>query len=281
MENHDFDFRTKDDLTLHGCKWEVEDPIAIICLVHGLGEHIHRYQDVANAFNAQKISFWGFDLRGHGTSEGKKGHTPSIHHMFDDIEHLLVIIRKEYQDTPIGIYGHSMGGNIAINFLLHRNSKEISFGVITSPWLRLTSPPQGFQLMLAKLGARFLPSLAQPNGLDVTDISSVKEEQDAYANDPLNHDRITGGLFMEINAMGEKAISMANSLKTPILLAHGTDDNITDPKGSEAFAANSTAKIVDLKLWKGLQHETHHEHNKQEVINYYVNWVEEKIKSTH
>jgi len=278
MENQAFDFRSKDDLKLHGCKWEVEKPVAIMCMVHGMGEHIQRYEEVANAFNAQNISFWGFDLRGHGSSEGKKGHTPSIHHIFDDIEQLLVIIRKEYQDITVGIYGHSMGGNIAINFLLHRNSKEIAFGVITSPWLRLTNPPKGFQLRLAKFGARFIPWLAQPNGLDVADISSVKEEQDTYANDPLNHDRITAGLFMEINTMGEKAISSANNLKTPILLAHGSEDNITSVIGSEAFTTNAIPEMVNLKIWNGLRHETHNEHNKQEVISYYVNWVKDRLK---
>jgi alpha-beta hydrolase superfamily lysophospholipase len=280
MEKEDFYFNSKDNLKLHGTKWEVENPIGIICMVHGMGEHIKRYEKVAEEFNTKQISFWGFDHRGHGTSEGKKGHTPSIHHMFDDIEQLLVLIRKKHINTPMAIYGHSMGGNIALNFLLHRNSKEISCGLITSPWLRLTNPPQGFQLMLAKFGARFLPSLAQPNGLDVKDISSVKEEQDAYANDPLNHDRITAGLFMEINSMGEKAITMASNLKTPVLLAHGVADNITSSKASEAFAAAAPAEAIKLKLWEGLRHETHNEHNKEEVIGYYVDWAIEILKKS-
>lgn len=275
MKGVDFDFQSRDHLKLHGLKWDVENPTAIICLVHGLGEHIERYAHVAEAFNLKQISFWGFDLRGHGVSDGKRGHAPSIHHLFDDVEQLLVIIRKKHPDTPVVIYGHSMGGNIALNFLLHRNSKEISAGIITSPWLRLTNPPAGFQLMLAKFGSRFLPSLAQPNGLNVKDISSIKDEQEAYANDPLNHDRITGGLFMEINSMGVKAIGMADTLKTPILLAHGIEDNITSPKGSADFAKN--ALKVDLKLWEGLRHETHNEHTKKEVIKHYVDWVDDKI----
>ncbi|VAW29234.1 Lysophospholipase; Monoglyceride lipase; putative, partial [hydrothermal vent metagenome] len=228
-----------------------------------MGEHIERYEHVANAFNVKNISVRGFDHRGHGSSEGKRGHTPSIEYMFDDIEQLLLLIRKEHDDLPIIIYGHSMGGNVSLNFLLNRNSNEVSFGVITSPWLRLTNPPKGFQKNLAKFGARFMPAFAQPNGLNVEDISSVKVEQEAYANDPLNHDRITGGLFMEINRMGEKAIEMAGTLKKPILLAHGSEDKITSPKASEAFASAAPKGMVDLKLWDGLRHETHNEHNKQ------------------
>ncbi len=278
MKGKDFSFQSKDNLTLHGCQWAVENPNGIVCLVHGMGEHVKRYEHVANAFNENQLEVWGFDHRGHGHSEGKRGHTPSIECMFDDIEQLLVLIRKEHPDTPIIIYGHSMGGNVSLNFLLHRNSKEVSLGVITSPWLRLANPPAGFQLWLAKFGARFLPSLAQPNGLNVADISSVKKEQEAYANDPLNHDRITAGLFMEINTMGEKAIAIANTLKTPILLAHGTADTITSPKGSEAFGAAATKGKVTLKFWNGLRHETHNEFNKKEVIDFYVNWVVERIK---
>ena len=224
------------------------------------------------------MSFWGFDHRGHGTSEGRKGHTPSIEDMFDDIEQLLVIIRKKHSESPIVIYGHSMGGNIALNYLLNRHSREVSLGIITSPWLRLTQQPSGFQLILAKFGARFLPWLAQPNGLDVADISSVKEEQEAYTNDPLNHDRITAGLFMEISSMGEKAISTASNLKTKILLAHGIEDNITSALGSKDFKKYAPEELVELKLWEGLRHETHNEHNKKEVIDYYVNWTLESVK---
>ncbi|MCF6360694.1 MAG: lysophospholipase [Cyclobacteriaceae bacterium] len=278
MKGKDFSFQSKDNLKLHGFKWQVDQPIAIICLVHGMGEHIKRYDHLAHAFSLKGISVWGLDLRGHGSSEGKRGHTPSVDYMFDDIELLLILIRKQHPDVPIIIYGHSMGGNLALNFLLHRNSKEISFGVITSPWLRLTNPPKEFQLMLAKFGARFLPWLAQPNGLDVKDISSVKEEQEAYANDTLNHDRITAGLFMEIDKMGAKAIKMANTLKTLILLAHGTADNITSPKASEAFAKEAPTDKVELKFWNGLRHETHNEHNKEEVIRFYVNWAVERLK---
>ena len=82
---------------------------------------------------------------------------------------------------------------------------------------------------------------------------------------------------MEIIGMGEKAISIAERLKTPILLAHGNVDNITSVKGSEAFAKFTPADMVDLKIWDGLRHETHNEHNKEEVIGHYVNWLVEKL----
>ena len=59
MEGHDFNFKSKDNLKLHGYKWEIENPIAIICMVHGMGEHIKRYQHVADKFAEKKNVFLG------------------------------------------------------------------------------------------------------------------------------------------------------------------------------------------------------------------------------
>ncbi len=280
MEERSFNFKSKDGLQLYGHAWDISKPTGVVCMVHGMGEHIQRYHHVAQAFGRANLAFWGFDLRGHGHSEGKKGHTPSIVHFFDDIEAFLLEVRTTHPDIPVILYGHSMGGNLALNFMLQRPSKETSLGVITSPWLRLSQPPTGLKLWMAKFGARFMPALAQPNRLDIADISSVKEEQEAYANDPLNHDRITAGLFMEINGMGAKAIEMAGTLQTPILLAHGSEDAITSASASEEFARAAPENMVDFKLWIGLRHETHNEHTKEDVIGFYVDWVVGKLRSS-
>ena len=58
------------------------------------------------------------DLRGHGQSEGKRGHTPSHDMLLDDVEELLMHARAEYNDIPLFLYGHSLGGNIVTNYVL-------------------------------------------------------------------------------------------------------------------------------------------------------------------
>jgi alpha-beta hydrolase superfamily lysophospholipase len=111
--------------------------------------------------------------------------------------------------------------------------------------------------------------------LEFKDISSVVEVQKNYENDPLIHDKISVRLFNEIYKNGLSAIENAANIKIPILLAHGDADVITSPKGSEEFVANCPQ--ATLKIWPGLRHETHNEHNKEEVIDFYVDWVKSKL----
>ncbi len=277
MSTTPFTLTTRDNLTLRGSKYTVDHAGAVVCLIHGLGEHYQRYAHVIEAFNRHGLSFYAMDLRGHGQSDGPRGHTPSYHHLLDDIDLLVELAEKENPALPLVLYGHSMGGNLALNYLLLRDSADFAGGLITSPWLRLTHPPKGPLLWLAHIGNKLLPTLAQGNGLKVEDISSVPAVQQDYANDPLNHDRITPRLFMEVNKMGRAALENAPYLHTPVLLAHGSADNITSPAASQEFAGRAPKGLVELKIWDGLRHETHNEHNKEEVIAFYADWIANKL----
>jgi hypothetical protein len=61
-----------------------------VFLVHGLGEHIGRYEHVAAALNDAGYNVFGMDHQGHGRSEGDRGHAERFQHMVDDylqVEH--------------------------------------------------------------------------------------------------------------------------------------------------------------------------------------------------
>ena len=275
MGKKEFRITSNDGTDLNAMAWTSKSPQAVVCLVHGLGEHVTRYDHVAAQFNEANMDFVGIDLRGHGDSEGARGHINNMNLFLDDVEALLIHTRKNYNDLPIVLYGHSLGGNIALSYLIRRNKDEVKCGLITSPWLKLSIQPTAIQKVLAKIGDNLLPNLTQPNGLKVEDISSVIEVQEWYANDPLNHDRISGRLFAEVNRAGLSLIDHAGDLSIPILIAHGTGDHITSHHASEEFARG--ADNIRLKLWDNLRHETHNEHNQEEVIGYYVDWVKKNI----
>ena len=87
-------WKTKDGLMLDALYWDVTKPSAIIALVHGLGEHVGRFDDVAQYFNKHQIGVFSFDHRGHGLSQGKRGYTPSYNDLLDDVELLIISIKK-------------------------------------------------------------------------------------------------------------------------------------------------------------------------------------------
>jgi alpha-beta hydrolase superfamily lysophospholipase len=277
MEKTSISVRSKDNTRLCVYSWLPDQkPKAIIALVHGLGEYHRRYEHVAAFYNSNQIGVYAIDLRGHGESEGKRGHTPSLNHFLDDIAELLFSIRKDYTETPVILYGHSMGGNLSLNFLLNHPSSEIKAAIITSPWLRLSHAPKKSELILAGIMQKIYPSFSQSNGLDESVLSRDPEIGRTYVNDPLVHDKISAGLFKACHASGEEAIRKASDLNLPTLLMHGTDDRVTSYEASVEFARNA-GDLVTLKLWEDFRHETHNEIGKEDVLEFQKNWLEKYL----
>ena len=112
MKHYEMTWKARDGLDIFAQSWEptILQPKAVVCLVHGLGEHTSRYAHVAEAFGRQGFVLFGADLRGHGRSGGARGHISSIEDFMKDIDVLLEQARLRYPGLPIILYGHSLGG---------------------------------------------------------------------------------------------------------------------------------------------------------------------------
>ena len=271
-----FDFYATDGLCIKSVDWSINNPKAVIALVHGHGEHKMRYQHVAEFFNKQNIALVALDLRGHGKSEGKTGHTPSYEQWLSDIEHFLMEVRNRYTEIPLILYGHSMGGNIVTNYLLRKETNDIKAAIITDPLFRIAFEPPKWKVVVGKMMANIWPSLTQPTGLNTAHISTDKVEVEKYKNDPLIHDKMSTRMFVDVFAAAEWAMDNAKKLTTPILLMHGEADEITSFKGSEEFAANSNEHVT-LKLWADMYHEIHNEVDRLKVFEYELAWLNSHV----
>lgn len=267
-----FQLITADGITLQGYQYHTaSQPKAVIVLIHGMGEHAMRYKHVAEYYNKQNVAFISIDLRGHGRSTGKRGHTPSYDALMSDLEILLKKTNEEYPGIPVILYGHSMGGNLVLNFLI-RKKPDVKGAIVTAPYLRLAYEPPAWKVKLGKLSAGIFPSLTQSTGLDTKAISRDEAVVAAYEKDPLVHDKITSAFFVNVHFAGPYAIEHANDVQVPILLMHGTADRITSINGSREFA-NHAGSHVELKIWDGLYHELHNEPEKADVLEYETNWL--------
>lgn len=257
--------------------WQPDTPPkTALFIVHGLGEHLGRYEEMALFMVKNGIGVFAFDHRGHGQSDGKKGHASSVEQLIEDTEFALMKCRSIFLEIPIFIYGHSMGGQIAASFLKKVKSKELSGGIISSAWFELESPPPGWQIKLIKQLKKIMPALSLSNGLDPGHISSVPEEVELYKKDPKVHDRISFALFKALYFNGRKLLAEDKQAKVPVLICHGDGDKITSHSASERYAANLGEKAV-FKSWPGSYHEAHHDKDKTEVIAFYTDWVLGKL----
>ena len=279
MIHNTFEFSSNDGLNLFGRVWQSEEkhPKGIVNLIHGLGEHSGRYDHVAKALTKAGYNMAGFDLRGHGLSEGKRGHSPSFDCILDDVNLFLDQSRSLFgEDLPSFLYGHSLGGLIVITFGLRRTAN--SAGVIaTDPALALAFAPPKAKLTLGKLLANLAPTLAMSNGLDVNALSRDAAIVKAYQDDALVHDRISTRLSIDMLAAGDYALAHAEEWPLPLLLMHGTGDRITSSDASKAFSEKAGPEVTFVP-WEGYYHEIHNDIGKEKVIEKIITWLDDRVK---
>jgi alpha-beta hydrolase superfamily lysophospholipase len=276
MPHEEFELKTKDGLKLYVQAWLTEKPAkALVVIVHGLGEHSGRYAHVAEAFNTNGLQVFSYDQRGHGKSEGPRGHTPSYQHLMDDISLAIQQARQVAGDSlPVFLYGHSLGALEVLYYgLMVKN--ELKGIIATSPPLDLSSTSKTTKTM-AKIMNPILPGLTMANGLDVNALSRDPAVVEAYKSDPLVHDKVSVRLGMFMFAGAEEVLAAAKDWHSPLLLMHGTEDRICGIKGSEAFF-EAVEGDVTFKRWEGLYHETHNEPEKAEVIQAMVDWIKNRL----
>lgn len=270
-----------DGMKLSGYLWEPHaTPKAVINLVHGYGEYSHRYDDWASRFTDKGFIVHAIDYRGHGKSDGRRGHINSFDEFLKDVDVLINESKKRYPNLPQFIYGHSLGGNIVTNYILKRNH-QFTGALISSPWFKLSFDPSVLMLSVARIMKRVYPKFTQNANLDVKGLSHDKKIVDDYINDPLVHEKISTRMFFEIYNAGLWAIKNADEINLPILVQHGTDDHITSYKASKEFAekAKSAGKDVVYKEWTGLYHELHNELEKDAIFEFVVNWIDNKLSA--
>lgn len=259
---------------LRGFSIDPVDPRAYIIFVHGVGEHIQRYRSWIEKFTKNGLGFVGLDLPGHGLSDGKKGHIRSYRLTDEMIDTLLGEVKKSYPGIPVFLYGHSLGGGIVLDYLVRKNPGFIG-GIVTSPWLKLSFEPDKSKVRLAVVINNIFPSLVQKSGLVVEHISHDSDVVEAYRNDPLVHDKISVGLFCSALSAATNALRNAGQLKVPLLLLHGSDDQICSPEGSREFA--SANGLVEFMLWNGGYHELHNEPFRDEVFRHILSWINKQL----
>lgn len=276
METYEWTWKSSDGLEMFSRGWAPEKkPRAVLVLTHGLGEHCGRYAHVGAALAGKGYALLGFDLRGHGKSGGPRGHAPAFESFMDDIDGMFAQSAARYPGVPRVLYGHSLGGILALNYVLRRKP-ALAGAVVTAPGLRTALELQAAKVFLAKALGTLLPKAGLPSGLETRLLSRDAQVVERYVSDPLVHDRISFGMAKSSIEAIAWAFEHASEFAVPLLLMHGTDDGIAYARGSREFADNVPGDCT-LKLWEGLYHEIHNEPEKEEVLAFLLDWLEKQI----
>lgn len=282
QHTQDHFFAAADYCRIFWQKWIPEGPVrAVLIFQHGLGEHSGRYQNLLNAMQDSGVALYAMDARGHGRSEGIRGHVDPFGQYADDLHQLVQIAKEEQQVQKVFLLGHSLGAVIAADYALRQQEELLGLILSSSGVLPYVS---GYYALVKKISgvmAIFFPDLSLGSYLKLKYISHDNEVVTQYKSDPLTHGKATPSLGNALFNIHEKHFAKASGLSVPLLVFHGTDDLITDPEGSKQFYQLAGSQDKSLKLYKGLYHETMNEIPvcRVDVLKDVRRWVEEHPES--
>lgn len=273
MTEREFFHKSNDKINIYFREIIPEGSVkGVICLVHGLGDHSGWFKDLFDFFTENNFAILTFDLRGHGKSDGKRGHIPSYEALMSDIDLLLNLAEKKFKGVPIFLYGHSFGGNQVLNYALRYNP-DIAGIIASAPWLSLYSNPSKIKLFFTFIMSKIKPSFIVDNVVEGANLSHNPNIAINQEKDPLVHNFVSASLFTNAYKAGEWAIENASNLDIPLLLFHGDSDKITSHIASEAFIKKAPSNLTTFKLWKGLYHSLHNEISNRDIFLNIFDWV--------
>ncbi len=250
-------------------------PKAQVLLVHGLGEHMGRYNHVAYALQQAGYAVTGYDHVGHGLSSGARGDVATPNQLVEDLAAVVADIREvQPRGQPLVLLGHSLGG-LVVQRALAQGACSADAVVMSSPALAaFTNPLQ--KLLLATLPAYF-PHLRVSNGLPLAWLARDAQVVRAYREDRLVHDKISAGLAAWLISQAEQAVQQAADWQTPALLIYAGQDRCVNPQGSDQFAKAAPPQWLQSHCYNVMYHEIFNDPEKQQVFARMVAWLDQRF----
>jgi acylglycerol lipase len=252
------------------------EPWASVLIVHGLGEHSGRYEHVGDAMAEAGLEVRSYDQRGFGASGGRRAYVDDWRDVHDDVEAQLGLVRSDSAGLPVVLYGHSLGGLIALGYVLERRSLP-DLVVVSAPALDDHLPR--WRHRLAPISDRFVPKVRIPNGIRPGALARNPRTGFDYGEaDPLVQTATTvhfGALAFQAQADTVETLRTLDHLPVPTLILHGGDDPVVPLSAS---AMLERFEEVSRIVYPGYRHEVHNEADSPVVADV-VAWLRSRVQA--
>ena len=249
------------------------EPRAVVGLAHGASEHSGRYAWTGEQLSARGYALYALDHRGHGKSEGARAVIDRVDNAVADIGTLLELAGRESGGgaKPF-LFGHSMGGFLALAFATRRQA-EIRGLMLSAPVavLEAASPVQ-------RIAGRVLSAVAPSLGVFAIDSSTVSRDPEVvrdYDADPLNHHgKLPARTVNEMAQEIERFPQAIPSITVPLLVQVGTGDKLVPPDSSNLVYELAGSADKTIKHYDGLYHEILNEPERETVVADTLAWLD-------
>ncbi|MDJ0690563.1 MAG: alpha/beta hydrolase [Xenococcaceae cyanobacterium MO_188.B32] len=272
-------FTGVDRLQLYYQSWDPKQKVkGVVVIVHGLGGHSNKYNNVVNHLVARGFTLYAFDQRGHGRSPGQRGYISSWAELRTDLDTFLKLVKTETKDCPCFLLGHSLGGALVLDYGLRiKNPQTELQGIIAmAPPLGAVGVPS-WRRLIGSVLSRIYPRFSLDLGIDLSYGSRDPQVVEAYKKDTLRHSRGTARLSTEFSKTVAWINSHPQDWQLPLLILYGGEDKVTLPHNNHLFFNGITFADKEIKEYPESYHELQNDLNYQEVLADIEDWLERHL----
>lgn len=255
------------DLQLFYQCWEKKNAKGSIIFTHGLGEHSDSYHRLIENFKNDHWNFYGWDLRGHGKSEGKRGYVEGFNNFVYDLEIIVQHLKNNIQiQEPIILLGHSLGGLITTKYLLLNDVSSISGVVLSSPGFGFALDVPFIKDRAARILKVLLPKITLWNEITYDMLTRDEDVIKEFEKDHLRHDLISSGIYLGMIESIDFIFKKAKDLKLPLFLQISDKDPVVSTSAAKDFYSRISSKNKRIILYPdGAKHENYNDIHRLEV----------------
>ncbi|WP_163538845.1 alpha/beta hydrolase [Gracilibacillus sp. YIM 98692] len=275
-------FLSDDEVKIFYRCWLPDNPKAFVLLIHGAGEHSGSYSHIGQLCMEQQIALVSPDLRGFGQSEGARGHVNQFTDYLNDINKLVQLLFSKYGKVPLFLFGHSLGGLIAIRYG-QMHPQEVKGVILSSPAVGLRYQiPYVAKKMIAFV-SKISPQLAirpmkwKNVARKIRKLKPYLPKEIDLKNDPFITSEYTPRWLTELLQNGMHAISEAPQFQCPVLCFYDQRDPIVHPNAVQRFI--NAISITDKKYISFAEgfHRPWNAHHMDLALERFIAWVIKRL----
>ncbi len=241
----------------------------VLVTVHGLGEHLGKYDEWAEHAAARGWHVMLYDQRGHGRTAGRRGDF-RFDDLVSDLARFIEVTADRYPDLPVFLVAHSLGALVALRYAEGEPHAAVRGAVLSGPPIALAAEVPGWYRWALRILLRIAPwfPLRRKPAVHTRDT----ERAAAFASDPLCHRRITPRALATTSAAIEALRAGTETIRFPVLVLIGESDGLVDVVETSAFFSTFASRIVTVERIPGARHEVLQEVGRSKIYDRVCVW---------
>jgi len=253
--------------------WFPHDPKALVVVVHGLGDHLGRYDTMISNFSNLGYACAIYDQRGHGRTSGRRGYAKNIEELVLDLEAFIGFTRSFLSpQLPLYLVASGVGTIVAIECII-RHAIAVDAFIGISPAIHPISHMPKWKKKLIRKSSKIISSMTVATGISNDMLTKDSDELELLNKDSLFHQRISVGLFAEIEKWCHLAMATCHRINIPTLMLVGSRDKVIDYRFTPQYVERISTADKQCITYEGMYHDLLHDIGKRHVMEDMFAWV--------